>query len=286
MSWHPNDLVGDEDLTSYEPTVLKQFGAIDWFDKRSKALEDWLWPSLRARGFDPDRLRTRVQPVSVLSYTPSTYTDRTSEAQSETADDFLLGAYLTSTTDALYLGHDRPFRGLSLRVTDTPSTATAALAVALWQDVWSSTVVADGTQVAAGKSFGRGGAVTWRMPPGWVVRHVNGSDPLYWAKVTVSAALTAGAKGGRLSVIRRSVFCGPATYKTLEWIFRAAPTSQDGPWREKAEFYADLAENAIVRALEQAGGEFDTDGDDVLDDDEVDQTAEEAGGGAWTWERR
>jgi hypothetical protein len=286
MSWHPNDLVSDEDLLAYEPTVLTQFGRFEWTDKRQKALEDWLFPSLAARGFDPDRLRTRVQPEAVYSYTASTFADRTSVAQSATADDLALGAYLTGTSDALYVGSARPFRGVSLRMADTPSSASAAFAVALWQDAWTPTLITDGTQASTGKSASRGGAVTWRMPSGWVVRSLNGSATLYWARLTVSAALTAGATAGRLGVIRRSAFCGPVTYKTLEWIFRAAPTSQDGPWDRRADFYADAAEGALTRALQQAGGEFDTaEVDDVLDDADAAQTADQAGAGDWTWER-
>jgi hypothetical protein len=118
------------------------------------------------------------------------------------------------------------------------------------------------------------------------VRVVYGSAPIYWAKLTVSAALSAGTLAGSLSVIRSSLFRAPVTYKTLEWIFRAAPTSQDGPWSDKAAFYADAAETALQRALEHAGGEFDTvTADDVLDAEEVVQTADEAGGGGWTFER-
>lgn len=286
MSWHPSDLVEDADLTAYEPTILSQFGRFEWTDKRTKAIEDWLFPSVRARGFDPDRLRTRVQPLAVYSYTSSAFADRTAVATSAAADDLALGAYLTGTSDYVYVGHDRPFRGVSVRITDTPSTATADLSVAHWQDAWTLTAISDGTKATTSKSFSRGGAVTWRMPSGWVVRAVNGSDPLYWARLSVSAAITAGTLAGRLSAIRRSAFCGPTVYKTLEWIFRAAPTSQDGPWRDKADFYADQAESALTRALEQAGGEFDTiTVDDVVDADESVQTPEQAGGGAWQWER-
>lgn len=287
MSWHPNDLVSDADLLAYEPTILQQFARAEWTDKRTKALEDWLWPALTTRGLDPDRLRTRVQPVAVLSYTASTFTDRTAVAHSVDAEDVLLGAYLTGTADALYVGHDRPFRGVSIRLTDTPSTATASLAVALWADAWTPVIAEDGTAATAGKTLSRGGAVTWRQPSGWVVRALNGSDPLYWARLTVSAALTAGAKAGTVSAIRRSVFCAPVTYKTLEWIFRAAPTAQDGPWRDKADFYGDQAETALSRAFEAAGGEFDTETvDDVIDATEAAQTGDEAGAvSAWTMER-
>lgn len=286
MSWHPNDLLTDADLLAYEPTILDQFGRVEWVDLRAKALEDWLWPSLVSRGFDPDRLRTRVVPASVYGYTSSAYTDLTSAAASQDADDVLIGAVLTGTADALFVGHSRPFRGLSLRVADTPSTATSALEVAIWQDAWTPVLSADGTMRTAGKSFSGGGAITWTTPGGWVTRSLNGSAHRYWCRVTVSAALTAGAKAGQLSVIRRSLFCAPVAYKALEWIFRAAPTSQDGPWQDKASYYADQAESALLRAVANAGGEFDTIvEDDVIDSTEAEQTVEAAGGGTWAWER-
>jgi hypothetical protein len=287
MSWHPNDLVTDADLLAYEPTLTGQFGRVEWADKRSKALEDWLFPSLVARGLDPDRLRTRLVPRVVLSETAGTITDRTAAATSATADDLPLGAILTGTADALYVGHDRPFRGVSLRMADTPSSTAATLAGALWEDAWVPLVVQDGTQVASGKTCSKGGAVTWRQPAGWVVRTLSGQGPYYWARLSVSAALTAGARAGSLSVIRRSLFCAPAVYKTLEWIFRAAPTGQDGPWTEKALFYADAADVALGRSLVLAGGEFDTDPvDDVIDATEATQTIEAAGSvPGWTLER-
>jgi hypothetical protein len=287
MSWHPNDLLTDADLLAYEPTILTQFGRVEWIDKRAKALEDWLWPSLQTRGLDPERLRTRVQPAQVWSFQSSTFTDCTEAAISQTTDDVAIGSWLTNTTDALFIGSASMFRGLSLRVADLPSSAASALTIDVWQDAWTPIAVTDGTQATAEQSFSRGGAITWRPPAGWVVRSVNNAGPRYWVRLRVSAAVTSGARAGQLSVIRRSVFGAPVTYKTLEWIFRAAPTSQDGPWRDKAEFYADAAEVALQRALQAGGGEFDTvTEDDVIDVDEAAQTTEEAGGAtAWTLER-
>jgi hypothetical protein len=168
---------------------------------------------------------------------------------------------------------------------DTPSSATAVLTVALWTDAWQ-TVQTDDRTTANGAAFAKGGSVTWRQPAEWVERSVNSIGPRYWARLTVSAALTAGAKAGQVGVIRRSLFCAPTTYKALAWIFRAAPAAQDGPWRDKAAYYDDLAETALSRALDNAGGEFDTViEDDVIDTDEAAQTAAEAGGGAWVIER-
>lgn len=289
MSWNPNDLVADVDLLAYEPTILTQFGRQDWTEKRAKALEDWLWPALIARGFDPDRLRTRVAPTAVVGVTSSVATDVTTAATDATADDVALGAILASASDALYVGCARPFRGLSLRMADDVSSATVAAQVAIWQDAWTPVGVKDGTrgESGSGPSFRQGGAITWTVPGGWVTRTLYDVDtPLYWARLTATAALSAGATVSQIGAIRRSLFCAPVTYKTLEWIFRAAPTSQEGPWDGRADFYAEMAASALSRALDHAGGEFDTvTEDDVVDATEAAQTATSAGGGPWTWER-
>lgn len=290
MSWHPNDLVSDADLLAYESRILTQFGAISWETKRHKVLEDWLWPALRGIGLDPDRLRTRVVADAVLAYDGSTYTAVTTEAANTTTDDLSVGTILDGgASDALLIGSARPFRGVSLRVLDTPSSATAKLTVTLWQDAWGGVPIIDGTARTSGQTLSGGGAVTWPVPGTWVTRAVNSLGPYYWARLTVNAALTAGAKAGQLSVIRRSVLCAPAAYKTLAWIFREAPAAQDGPWTSKADYYEVLADSSLQRALTLAGGEFDTiTEDDVVDADEAAQTTAQAatlGSGEWSLER-
>lgn len=289
MSWHPNDLVSDADLLAYESTILQQFAATTWETKRHKVIEDWLWPALRGIGLDPDRLRTRQVPAAVTSYTGSTYADLTSAATSTTADDLALGSLWTSATPVLYVGSTRPFRGVSLRLLDTVNSAAAASSVALWQDAWVGVSLRDGTATTSGRTLSGGGALTWPVPATWVTRPINGSASLYWARWSVSAALSVGTVAGQLSVIRRSVLCAPATYKTLAWIFREAPTAQDGPWTSKADYYEVLADAALQRALNLVGAEFDTDTvDDVIDATEATQTTAEAatlGPGTWSLER-
>lgn len=279
MSWYPNDLLSDDDLLAYEPTILSQFGQIRWEDKRQKALEDWLFPALVAQGYDPDRLRTRHAPVGVVGETSSAQTARD-------ASDVPVGAILAASTDALYLGHPRQFRGVSVRVEEAPSTADAGLAVTLWRDAWRAPLTGLNQPWGPTAAFSRGGAITWAVPGDWVPRTLAGSAPLYWVRLKVSAALTPAAVATQLAVIRRSLFSGPVTYQTLAFIFRAAPTFADGPWGDKAAYYEGQAELALQRALAHAGGEFDLDPeDDVLDTTEATQTAEQAGGGAWVWER-
>ncbi len=286
MSWFPNDLVSDVDLQTYEGAILTQFQKTDWQDKRGKALEDWIGPILRTQGYDIERLRTRYECDQVWGYTGSAYTDKTSAAKDTSTDDLNLATiFTTAATDALYIGSTKTFRGLSIRLLDAVSAVSAVLTVSYWADGWVNLAIKDDTSKVTGKAFSAGGAVSWRVPSGWVKRAISTSGSFYFVKVTISATPT-GAKASQVGVIRRSALCAPATFRTLELIMREAPTGGSGPWSEKADYYKDEASQALQRALQIVGGEFETDDPptDVLSPDEADQTVEEAGGG-WRMER-
>jgi hypothetical protein len=283
MSWSPNDLVSDADLTAYEQTILTQFGQTDWQSRRQKALEDWLFPQMEARRFMPERLRTRFEPKHVMGVTNGVTADLTSVAMSEGG--LNLATILAAPSDALYVASDAPFRGLSVRMLDAVNAVTATLTTHLWTDTWAApSGVSNGT-VASGKPFTKGGAITWSLPEGLVLRSLQGVGPYYWLKLSLSATMTAGTAIGPVGVIRRSRLCAPATLRTLALIFREAPTSQEGPWEEKAVWYENEADAALARVWETIGGEFDTDGDDVVDQAEQGQTAAEVTGGPWSFER-
>jgi hypothetical protein len=285
VSWFPQDLVTDDDLTAYESTVLTQFNKTDWTDKRAKALEDWLWPILRAQGFNPQQFRTRYEIESVYGYTGSVYTDKSSGASDTSTDDLDLAAiFATPSTDKLYLGSSARFRGIHVHMADSPSSATGTLAVQYYGETWRSLQIADGTVGVSGKTLSAGGSVTWDVPVDWATRAVNGTGPRYWARLSVSAVPT-GAKAGQIGVIRRSLLCGPAALRTLALIFREAPAMLDGPWKDKAAWYEQEAGTALQRALPLLGSEFDTDDSDEISADEASQTAAEAGGGGWVLER-
>jgi hypothetical protein len=123
------------------------------------------------------------------------------------------------------------------------------------------------------------------MPADWVARGLKGSDARAWARLTISATPT-GAKASQVGVIRASVLRAPAVFRTLELIMREAPTSGDGPWLSKAEYYGEQAGLALERALRICGGEFDTTGtaDQVTAVDAA-QTSAEASAGGWRMER-
>lgn len=284
-SWSPNDFVTDQDLKAYERTILTQFGEIDWPAKRQKAIEDWLFPLMASSGFNPHRLRTRHQPASVFGSTSSVFTDYTSQAKSQTADDIPLATILASATDALYVGAPWQFRGLSMRMLDAVSAQQRILTVEAWCDRWVNLAVTNGTEATDGVPFSKGGAITWMVPEDWVVRPVNNSSPYFWVRLRIDGVPT-GAACGQVSVIRRSALAAAATLRTLYYIFREAPIAQDGPWDRKAEQYEQESQHAWERVLPLLGGEFDTvTVDDVIDQDEAAQTTDAVSGGGWSWER-
>lgn len=278
--WHPNDLVSDADLQAYEASILTQFGESDWQTRRQKALDDWLMPLLEGRGFPVDRFRTRATPDKVFSLASAVYTDQT--ASSQTSEGLNLASLLATSAQYLFVGADVPFRGLSIRMLDSVSAVTANVSVDVWADTWAAVPVVNETAVGA-VAFARGGSVTWGPVDGVVRRVVNGSAALYWARLSTSAAPT-GALAGPVAVVRRSRLSAAATFRTLMHIFREAPVSQEGPWAAKADWYEAEAEKAWLRVADQIGAEFDTDGDDQIDGDENEQTADAVSGG-WTLER-
>lgn len=279
MSWHPADLVSDVDLLDYESAILTSFGSSTWQARRTKALEDWLFPILKGSGLDPYKLRTRAEVTQAFGYTSSTYADITGATKDATADDVNLATvFATPSTDALYLGSTQPFRGVFLRLLDTVSSASGVLSAKYFNGNWEPLTVADGTRQVAGKTLSAGGSVTWVLPVDWMTRVINGSSPLYWVKLTVSAAPT-GAKAGQIGVIRSSALRAPATFRTLQLIFQEAPTGGDGPWQDKADFYKGEADSALQRALVILGGEFDTDGSDLVSEDEAEQEVAEVSSG-------
>jgi hypothetical protein len=279
--WHPNDLLTDLDLAGYERTILTQFGEVDWPTRRQKALDDWLFPLMEGRGFPPSRFRTRAKADQVYSFS-ATFTDQNTGA--DTSDGLDLSSLLSTSSKYLYIGAKTPFRGISVRMLDAVNAVSNTLTVQVWADRWVTVTHENGTLVGA-VTFARGGAITWPDVVGVVTREVSTSDPMYWVRLSLSAAPTASTAIGPVSVIRRSRLSAAATYRTLMHIFREAPISQEGPWLDKAAWYEAEAEKAWLRVADQIGPEFDTDGDDKVDGDENTQTAKSVTGGGWSLER-
>lgn len=289
MAWHPQDLVADTDLVAYERTILTQFGVTDWKAKRQKAIEGWLFPLIASAGLDPYRLRTRAQATTVFGVTSGVYTDYSDRAKNTTTDDIPLVTILAASSDALVIGAPWQFRGVSLRMLDAVSSAARTLTVETWRDQWKAFVPADlsdETKATNGTPFSKGGAITWTMPEDWVVRTLNNSAALYFARLRLDGAPT-GAALGQIGVIRRSCLCDAVAFRTLCYIFREAPQQQDGPWDARADWYEKQAEDAWQRNLPLLGREFDSETvDDVIDPTEGTQTTDTASGGSgWSWDR-
>jgi hypothetical protein len=285
MSWHPGDLLNDSDLVAYEGQILKRFGVENWEARRTKVLEDWLWPQLRVAGFAPERFRTRHTADVVYGVTSGVFTDVTDAATNATTDDIDLAATLAASSDYLAIGSAQQFRGVSVRMLDAVSTVGSTLTVELWRDAWRAVQVSDETRATPHRPFSRGGSVIWAVPHDWVLRSLNHSAPYYYARLRLSAVPTS-ARIGQITTIRRSVLCGPVAYKVLASIFREAPMTQDGPWADRATYYETEAALAFRRALALVGGEFDADAptDDVHDRDDESQTRDTAGS-PFRWER-
>jgi hypothetical protein len=284
MSWQPGDLLSDDDLLAYESTLAQTFNRVEWDDKRSLAIEHWMFPILRANGYQPENLRTRYEPDAVWAYTASTFTDDTGDATNETSDDLNLATiFATALTDAIYVGSERAFRGVSWRVLDSPSAVTGTVTVSYWADQWVPIGMTDQT-TQGGVLFARGGSMTWRVPSDWVKRPLSTSVSLYYVKVQVSATPTA-AKAGQLGVIRRSSLCAPLAFRTLALIMREAPSSGAGPWADKAVWYENEANAALERALRLVSSEIDTDVSDQVSEEETEQTAAEVSNGTFRLER-
>lgn len=289
MSWHPNDLVSDADLLAYEQDVLKAFAQTDWTPKRTKAIEDWMFPILRAQGVNVEQFRTRYEATQVYGFTGGVYTDLTTASQSQTADDLNLATvFATPGSDALYVGFRTAFRGLSVRMLAGVSAVAGTVTVSYWGDTWTPLAVTDGTSKVAGKPFSGGGGMTWGLPSDWVKRTINGSTFQYWVKVTVTATPTAGT-ACQIGTIRRSLLCAPLTFRTLALIMREAPTTNGvGPWTDKALWYETEADASLQRALGLIAGEFDTDDSDLISEDESEQSgagADGSSGGGFRMER-
>jgi hypothetical protein len=284
MSFNVNDLLTDEDLISYERNILTQFGATDWQARRTKTIEDWLFPILRGQGHDPNRLRTRYECDQVYGYTGATYVDHTGASKDTTVEDINLATvFATAGSDALYIGSKVKFRGIFLRLLDSVSAVASVMTVQYWSGGWEAVAVLDRTSIN-GKTLASGGAVTWTLPVDWAVRNISTTNGLYWVKVTVSATPT-GAVASQIGTIRSSALRAPTTFRTLQLIFQEAPTGGDGPWADKAAFYRTEADAALQRAMPILGGEFDTDESDLIGEDEAAETTASSSEG-FLWERR
>lgn len=284
----PGDLLTEADLRALDAGINTAFGdslGLRLIDKRRIAVTDWLMPRLEAAGYRADRLRTRHQPDAAFGFTGGVYTDLAAACGSATADDVALASlWATPASDALFLGHGRPFLGLFLGLTGTLNANASVLSVAAWNgQAWTSVAgLADGTVAAAGKTLSGGGRVTWRLPDDWVERAINGARA-YWVRLQVSAALTAGTTANQALPILRSRLTHPTALHALSLIYREGASSRRGAWLEQADSYAEQAQAALDAVLPLVVDEFDADADDAVGPTEAD--AARPADARWSLER-
>jgi hypothetical protein len=125
------------------------------------------------------------------------------EAQDgDTGTDVTLSSLSTAANlDYVYLGAERPFRGVKVDG-DALNGNASVLTGYYWNGTaWANISLTDGS-ANAGATFGVDGDITWTIPTGWrktsllecgdskcAFKHAG--TPLYWVRLQVSAALDA-----------------------------------------------------------------------------------------------
>lgn len=144
-------------------------------------------------------------------------TDYSEAAQDgDTATDVVLSSLDTlGNGDALWVGATIPFGGLSVDV-DAGNANASVLAAHYWNGSALTTLAPTDGTASAGATFGQDGSITWTTPSDWVaasLRDVSGLTvgqtvqgsrlQLYWARLTVSAALDASTTLNSLLALNR-----------------------------------------------------------------------------------
>lgn len=146
----------------------------------------------------------------------ATFTDYSQEANDgSTGTDITLSSLDTlANGDAVYVGSHLPFRGLVVDVDSTNATAST-LSVYYWNgSAWADTSASDGS-ASGGATFAQDGNITWTVPTAWVkapLMTTNSlasgtgmyTDPKYWVRLTVSAALDSSTTLNSLIAMPRS----------------------------------------------------------------------------------
>ena len=250
-------------------------------DKLRLALEEFLEPRLLKHGYKPHTHRTRRPPTKAFSFTGGVWADQTANA-ADGADTLDLNAVLVAAgTDALYVGLDRPYRGLFLGMTDTVNGTGVAASLTYWNGQWATlgSSLTNATDVD-GTPFARAGRLLWPTPGDWLPRAVNASNPLYWVRLQVNSRPSA-CLIHQLLPITRSRLTQPVALHALALLYREGVGSNRGNWQEKADAFAKAASEQLQLVLDLVADEFDVDEDGATETTEVNSIAREP----WTWER-
>jgi hypothetical protein len=158
--------------------------------------------------------------LRVLKTTDSlaTATDYSDAAQdADAADDVDLSSLGTlAQGDFLLIGSHVPFRGLNVDI-DAANGNAATILVEYWNgSAWTDISATDGT-ASGGATFAVDGAVTWTVPASWTKERMREmgltpaaavgplqQEPLYWVRVSVSAALDSTTRANGILGMSRS----------------------------------------------------------------------------------
>jgi hypothetical protein len=255
-SWSGLSLVSDAEIGQLEPEAISNaWGAVTWPAQRAEAkrsLKIWLESDFPAVVGVADRVIDTWKPDYAFGLTASAYTDLTNEVSNDTEDDVTLSSvFATFGTDKLYIGAAWEFDALAILMKDTRNAAAAAMTVKYSGPAgFASISPTDGT-AAAGATFGKSGRITWTTPTDWQRVKLNGTgDEYYWIELSVSAALTAGAKASQILPVRApDGLKRIAAYLALHHIFNglAAGAAEPEFWQTKADNYATEASELYGR---------------------------------------
>lgn len=276
-----DDLVTELDVLQNDVRSGEDFAGASLTDKLRLAVEEFLEPRLIAHGYIVGQHRTRRPPTAAWTSIGGAWADVTANA-GDGADDLALHTVLAApVTSALYLGLDRPFRGLFAAMTDTVNANAIAASITYWNGAWTTlgSSLVNGT-VVTGTPFARAGRLTWPTPTDWITRAVNSSDPLYWVRIQANSAPTA-CLIHQLLPITRSRLTQPVALHALALLYREAIATGRGDWKEKAEAFEKAAEAQLQLVINLVADEFDVDEDGAAEPTEVNSISREP----WTWER-
>ena len=280
-----NDVCTRLDVLANDVRALEDFGddtGKELDDKIRLAIETWLQPLLAKHGFDYRTHITRREPDRCLVKTGGAWSNLTDQAKGEGAGAINLRTVLaTPGTDELYLGLDRPFRGVFVGMEDAVNTTAIASSLTYWSGQWSALPASLADATVLGRApFARAGRIAWPTPADWLRRSVNDEGPFYWMRLQVNS-LPSACEFVQLLPIVRSRLTQPTALKALALLYREGAGSTRGEWLAKATAFEQAADAQFQMVAGLIRDEFDVDDDGDVAVTEVNSVTVEP----WSWER-
>lgn len=136
-----------------------------------------------------------------------------------------------ASTSAIWVGSHLPFRGLFVDVTNTNTNVSALSGTYYNGTAMTDISITDGT-ASGGRTLNADGLVTWTVPTDWQPESLRtlgsaatsirrASDPLYWVKFVVTAALDASVSVvSMLALARSTAYMQLATGREKEFAIK------------------------------------------------------------------